>query len=78
MRNYLLAAAAGLTYDTPHAPEAPEHPVAEVPVPRLVASMALDLGLLAGIVATAVLVTVGLVAAGVGAVAGFLPMRSPS
>ena len=39
LRNHLLAAAAGLTYDTPHAPEAPEHPVVEVPVPRLVASI---------------------------------------
>ena len=74
LRNYLLAAAAGLTYDTPHAPEAPEHPVAEVPVPRLIASLALDLGLLAGVVATVAVVTVGFVAAGFGAIGGFLPM----
>ena len=32
LRDHLLAAAAGLEYETPEAPEAPERPVAEVPV----------------------------------------------
>jgi putative membrane protein len=73
LRNHLLAAAAGLTYDTPHAPEAPEHPVVEVPVPRLVASILLDIGLLAGVAATVGVVVLGLMAAGPGAIAGFLP-----
>jgi len=44
LRNHLLAAAAGVQYDTPTAPEAPEHQWLEVPVQRLVASLALTPG----------------------------------
>ncbi|MGZ4602631.1 MAG: PH domain-containing protein [Kineosporiaceae bacterium] len=73
LRNHLLAAAAGLTYETPHAPEAPEHPIAEVPVPRLIASLLLDGGVLAGVVTVTVVVAAGLAAAGIAAFAGLLP-----
>src|SRR5204862_3887817 len=62
LRNHLLAAAAGLTYETPHAPEAPERGVAEVPVPRLILSLLLDVGVLGGAVTVAVLLTAGFVA----------------
>jgi putative membrane protein len=47
--------------------------VLEVPVPRLVASILLDGGLLAGVAATVGVVVLGLVAAGPAAIAGFLP-----
>ncbi len=42
LRNHLLARAAGVRYDTVHAPEAPEHQVLEVPVERLLASLVLS------------------------------------
>ena len=42
LRNHLLARAAGVAYDTPEAPEAPEHGVLEVGVPRLVGSLLLS------------------------------------
>jgi putative membrane protein len=42
LRNTLLARAAGVRYDTPEAPAAPERVVLEVPVPRLVGSLALS------------------------------------
>ena len=42
LRNHLLAAAAGVRYETAEAPEAPEHLVLTVPVGRLVASLALS------------------------------------
>ena len=73
LRNHLLAAAAGLTYQTPQAPEAPERPIAEVPVPRLIASLFLDGGVLVGIVAVTVVIAAGLAVAGVAASAGLLP-----
>jgi putative membrane protein len=74
LRNHLLAAAAGLEYETPHAPEAPERPVAEVPVERLVASILLDGGVLIGVVVGAGAILLGLLTAGVGAAAGVLPI----
>jgi putative membrane protein len=42
LRNHLLARAAGLHYESDEAPEAPEHPVVEVPAPRLIASLVLS------------------------------------
>ncbi|MBT0767710.1 PH domain-containing protein [Kineosporia sp. J2-2] len=39
LRNHLLASAAGLTYEGPHAPEAPERSTLEVPVGRLILSL---------------------------------------
>lgn len=74
LRNHLLAAAAGLEYETPHAPEAPERPVADVPVPRLIASILLDGGVLVGVLVAAAAITVGLVTTGLAAVAGVLPV----
>ena len=74
LRNHLLAAAAGLEYETPHAPEAPERPVAEVPVERLVASILLDGGVLTGVAVGAGAILLGLVTAGLGAAAGVLPI----
>ena len=74
LRNHLLAAAAGLEYETPQAPEAPERPVAEVPVERLVASIVLDGGVLTGVVIGAGAIVLGLVTAGVSAAAGVLPI----
>ena len=74
LRNHLLAAAAGLEYETPHAPEAPERPVAEVPVDRLLVSILLDVGVLVAVVAAAGVIVLGLVTAGIGAAAGVLPI----
>lgn len=42
LRNHLLAMAAGVRYDTPTAPEAPEHHWLEVPVTRLLGSLVLS------------------------------------
>jgi putative membrane protein len=74
LRNHLLAAAAGLHYETPHAPEAPERPVAEVPVQRLVASLLLDTGILSGVLLALAVIVGGLLAAGPGALAALLPV----
>ena len=74
LRNYLLAAAAGLHYETPHAPEAPERLVAEVPVQRLVASLLLDTGAISGVVLALSIIVGGLLAAGPGALAALFPV----
>lgn len=74
LRNHLLAAAAGLHYETPHAPEAPEQLVAEVPVQRVVASLLLDTGAIAGLVVALAVVVGGVFAAGPGALAALLPV----
>ncbi|HET9654242.1 MAG TPA: PH domain-containing protein [Kineosporiaceae bacterium] len=42
LRNHLLARAAGVRYDTVHAPEAPEHQMLQVPVDRLIGSLVLS------------------------------------
>ena len=42
LRNHLLASAAGVRYQTPEAPEAPEHLVFTVPVQRLLGALALS------------------------------------
>src|SRR5207342_1652685 len=42
LRNHLLARAAGVHYESTEAPEAPEHPVLQVPAPRLVGSVLLS------------------------------------
>ncbi len=42
LRNELLARAAGVTFETDQVPVAPERPVLEVPVPRLLASLILS------------------------------------
>lgn len=42
LRNHLLAHAAGVRYDTPHAPEAPEHEVLELPLERLIGALVLS------------------------------------
>jgi putative membrane protein len=74
LRNHLLAAAAGLHYETPHAPEAPERLVAEVPVQRLVASLLLDTGAISGAVLALSIIIGGLIAAGPGALAALFPV----
>jgi putative membrane protein len=74
LRNHLLAAAAGLHYETPHAPEAPERLVAEVPVQRLVASLLLDTGAISGVVLALSIIIGGLLAAGPGALAALFPV----
>lgn len=60
LRNHLLAMAAGVRYDTPTAPEAPEHHWLEVPVTRLVASLVLSSTAvsLAAVVVVVVIVTI--------------------
>ncbi len=68
LRNHLLAAAAGVRYDTPTAPEAPEHQWLEVPVQRLLASLALT----PGVVVPALLAVVVVVASAVLRNPGFL------
>jgi len=55
LRNHLLAAAAGVRYETEEAPEAPEHLVFEVPLQRLVGSL-----LLSSVTVWLLLVTAGL------------------
>jgi putative membrane protein len=74
LRNHLLAAAAGLHYETPHAPEAPERLVAEVPVQRLVASLVLDTGAISGVVLALSIIIGGVLAAGPGALAALFPV----
>ena len=44
LRNHLLASAAGVRYESPEAPEAPEHVVFSVPLRRLVGALALSGG----------------------------------
>ena len=68
LRNALLAAAAGVDYDTEDAPEAPENPVLEVPPGRLVAATLLSgpvvvLGI--GVLALGTLAVVALVSGAV-------------
>jgi putative membrane protein len=63
-----------LDYETPHAPEAPERLVAEVPVPRLVASLLLDTGAISGVVLALSIIIGGLLAAGPGALAALFPV----
>src|SRR4051794_2116921 len=58
LRNHLLAAAAGVHYETPEAPEAPEQLVFEVPLQRLVGALALS-----GPAFTLLLMTIALVTA---------------
>ena len=55
LRAHLLARAAGVTYSTPEAPQAPEHAVFELPLQRLVGSLVLS-----GAFVVAVLTVVGL------------------
>jgi putative membrane protein len=74
LRNHLLAAAAGLHYETPHAPEAPERLVAEVPAPRLVTSLLLDTGVISGVLLALAIIGGGLLTAGPGALAALLPV----
>lgn len=62
LRNHLLARAAGVHYDTERAPEAPEHQVLEVPVDRLLGSLALS-GLTVSFVVVLVVLAAGVVAA---------------
>ncbi len=57
LRNQLLASSAGLTYTEEEAPEAPEHHWLEVPVPRLVGSIALS-GATAGFLVSAVVLVI--------------------
>jgi putative membrane protein len=56
LRNTLLARAAGVRYETEEAPEAPEHPVLQVPVDRLLRSLALSGTTVATVLAVVVLV----------------------
>lgn len=74
LRNHLLARAAGIRYDSRQAPEAPEHYVLEVPLQRLVGSLALS-----GPTLTLALVVTGLLVAVVltrspAPVAGMVPV----
>ncbi|WP_336924089.1 PH domain-containing protein [Aquipuribacter sp. SD81] len=62
LRNALLAAAAGVDYETDEAPEAPETDVVQVPVGRLVAGTALT-GTSIVLIVVAVLALVGVVVA---------------
>lgn len=64
LRNALMAAAAGVDYDTEDAPEAPERPVLEVPPGRLIVSTLLTgavVVIVLGLVGLAVLTVVALV-----------------
>lgn len=57
LRNHLLARAAGLRYDSPQAPQAPERDVFDVPLARLGASLALS-----GVTLSLLVLGIGLVA----------------
>jgi putative membrane protein len=63
LRNHLLASAAGIRYDTPEAPEAPEHFDVAIPPQRIVGSVALS-----GVTVWLVIIAVGF--AGAAAVSG--------
>jgi len=58
LRNHLLAAAAGVDYEGPQAPEAPERSTVEVPVGRLIVSLLVSgpaIGFVCGVLALAVI-----------------------
>ena len=74
LRNHLLARAAGLRYDeSEEAPEAPEHEVAEVPVPRLMISLALSGPMIALVAVLAALVVLSVLAHSPGPFFGAVP-----
>lgn len=75
LRAHLLARAAGLTYTTAEAPEAPEHAVFELPVQRLLGSLVLSTAFVVAVLGVVGLV-VGLVVVGDAGpfLAGVFPM----
>jgi len=74
LRNHLLARAAGVQYaHGEEAPEAPEHPVAEVPVPRLLLSLVLSGPVIVLVVVVASLVVVSVAASSPGPFFGAVP-----
>lgn len=74
LRNALLAAAAGVTYDTDEAPEAPETPVLQVPVGRLLASIVLSVGGVVSLLMMLGIVVTVAVTGSLAALAGALPV----
>lgn len=74
LRNHLLAAAAGIRYETPQAPEAPEHFDVSVPPQRLAASLALSgtAGWVLGFI-VAVTGAAGVIGMGPATIAGVVP-----
>jgi putative membrane protein len=74
LRNHLLARAAGLRYEEgSDAPEAPEQQVAEVPVPRLLVSLALSAPVIILAIVLAVLLVVSVLAGNPGPFFGAVP-----
>lgn len=74
LRAQLLARAAGVRYQGDEAPQAPESPVLEVPVARLVASLLLSASTVLLVLLLAGLTTTAVLSGSVGSVAGFVPV----
>jgi putative membrane protein len=73
LRNHLMAASAGLRYDTPAAPEAPETRMLEISTGRLLASVALSAEVAGTLLLVAVLVGVSVYIGNPGPLAPALP-----
>jgi putative membrane protein len=73
LRNHLVAAAAGVRYETAEAPEAPEHLVFTMPMQRLIGSLVLSSATIWVVVMVAALITGAVAFRQAGIVAGVLP-----
>jgi len=73
LRNHLLAASAGLRYDTPAAPEAPETRMLEISTGRLLGSVLLSTEVIGSVVLLVVLVGAAVYFANPGPLVGALP-----
>ncbi len=73
LRNHLMAASAGLRYDTPAAPEAPETRMLEISTGRLLASVALSTEVIGSLALVVVLVAAAVYFANPGPLAAALP-----
>jgi putative membrane protein len=73
LRNHLIAEAAGVSYEGPEAPEAPEHQALELPVVRLIGSLILSGPALAFVLGVIGLVALSVVVGDPGPVLGVLP-----
>jgi putative membrane protein len=73
LRNHLLAEAAGVRYEGEQAPEAPEHQAMEVPVTRLIGSLALSGPAIALVVGVAGFVIASVIVGDPGPILGVFP-----
>ena len=73
LRNHLLAEAAGVTYEGPQAPEAPEQHAMEVPAGRLIGSLALSGPAILLVVGVAAFVVASVLVGDPGPIVGVFP-----